>query len=305
MIITLGTTQGVQRTMVFDRVSLDHVNRSTHVHDHASAKSVNVARIVHALGGEALAMGFLGGDTGNFCRHDLTSLGVRHSFIQVSHPTRICITVIDRANKQTTELVEETAPVEQDNVKDLFELLKAHISRAKMLVLSGTLAAGVENDLYARCVRLANEHRVPTLVDAKGEAMKLAIRESPTWIKPNKSEVEATVGHPIESEDALLAAIKELSQLGAKNILVTRGPGRAILHDGSATRTFEIPKVDAVNPIGSGDSVAAGIAVGWTQGKSAVDCARLGLACGVANALTLYSAHINLADVERILPMIV
>jgi tagatose 6-phosphate kinase len=304
MIITLGTTQGIQRTMVFDRVELDHVNRATHVHDHASTKSGNVARVVHALGGETLALGFVGGDTGRFYCHDLDALGVKYSYVEVPHPTRICITVLDRARKQTTELVEESAPVEPSHVEELFRRFEQHIKGAKVLVLSGTQAPGVPDDLFARCVRVAHQHGVATMVDAKGAVLKLAIAERPTWIKPNKSEVEATVGHTIASDEELIHSVHELRSLGAQNVLITRGPHAAIFCDGTQTRVIAIPKVDAVNPIGSGDAVAAGIAVAWVKGQSALEAVKLGLACGVANALTLYSAHVDPETVKAILPRI-
>jgi len=44
MIITLGTTPTIQRTMTFARLSLDAVNRATSVKQFAAGKSINVIR---------------------------------------------------------------------------------------------------------------------------------------------------------------------------------------------------------------------------------------------------------------------
>lgn len=293
MILTLGTTIGVQRTMVFKNLTLDHVNRAQHVHDHASTKSLNAARVIRALGGEVLSLGFVGGDTGRFCCRDLDSLGIRHDFIEVSSPTRICISLVDVAHHQTTEVVEETAPVTSDEVNALIQRFEQHLPKAEVLVLAGTLAPGVPADLYARCVHLARKRGIPSIVDAKGEALKLAIAEHPTWIKPNKLEVEDTVGHPVGNDRELHDAVKELAAKGADKVLVTRGPDRAVFFDGRELKTITIPRVDAVNPIGSGDSVAAGIAFGIAENRSPSECLLLGLACGMANATTLYSGHVT------------
>ena len=50
---------------------------------------------------------------------------------------------------------------------------------------------------------------------------------------------------------------------------------------------FRPPRIRALNPIGSGDAVTAGIAYGILKGKDIAEGMRLGLACGAANALTL------------------
>ena len=44
MILCVGTTPTVQRTIVLDRLELDGVNRAVEVKEYASGKSVNVAK---------------------------------------------------------------------------------------------------------------------------------------------------------------------------------------------------------------------------------------------------------------------
>src|SRR3954468_6046534 len=111
MIVCLGTTPALQRTMSFDRLRLDAVNRATSVLEYASGKSVNAARVAHTLGRRVVATGFLGGDSGEACRRDLDSAGVAHEFVTVAARTRMCVTVIDRAGGTATELIEEPGAV--------------------------------------------------------------------------------------------------------------------------------------------------------------------------------------------------
>ena len=108
MIFCLGTTPVMQRTLVFDRVHLDAVNRAADVRETASGKSINVARVLHLLGEDVVATGFLGGDTGKFIREDLDRAGVCHDFVSVAPKTRTCVTVVDPGGGTTTELVEES-----------------------------------------------------------------------------------------------------------------------------------------------------------------------------------------------------
>src|SRR5580693_830406 len=111
MILCLGTTPTVQRSMTFDRLVIDDVNRAIEVQEYASGKSPNVARVLRTMGEDPLAVGFAGGDRGKFLLDDLTKAGIRCDFGSVPAQTRLCTTVIDRSAGVATELVEEHAAV--------------------------------------------------------------------------------------------------------------------------------------------------------------------------------------------------
>src|SRR5579872_167130 len=111
MIICLGTTPTMQRSMTFTRVTLDDVNRAVDVREYASGKSPNVARVLKTLGEDLLEIGFAGGVRGKMLLDDLAAAGIRCDFVQIASQTRLCTTVIDQAAGMATELVEEHAPV--------------------------------------------------------------------------------------------------------------------------------------------------------------------------------------------------
>src|SRR4051812_45542754 len=157
MILCLGTTPTVQRTMTFERLTIDGVNRAAEAVETASGKSINVARVAHALGEEVVAGGFVGGDSGNFIRQDLESAGIAHDFITVEPKTRTCVTAIDRSAGTATELIQESAEVEQPAWGRLRSRLGQLLGRAKVLVLSGSLTPNAPQDFYASCIRRAAE----------------------------------------------------------------------------------------------------------------------------------------------------
>ncbi len=119
MILCLGTTPTMQRTMLFDRVRIDGVNRATEVREYASGKSVNVAKVLKTLGNNALATGFVGGPRGGLITQHLNQAGAPHDFVIVDHNTRLCTTIIDRESGNVTELVEESGPVASENWQEL------------------------------------------------------------------------------------------------------------------------------------------------------------------------------------------
>src|SRR5262245_60417444 len=127
MILCVGTSPALQRVMVFHRLTLDAVNRAATTLDGAAGKSGNVAKVLHALGEQPLAVGLAGGDRGHILRASLKARGIAHEFIAVPARTRECVTVIDETANTHTELVEETAPVPPTAGPALMEIIRRRI----------------------------------------------------------------------------------------------------------------------------------------------------------------------------------
>ena len=301
MILCLGTTPVLQRSMAFDRLQLDAVNRATEVREHASGKSINVARVLHTLGEEVLVTGFLGGDSGKFIREDLTAAGIAQELVTVAPKTRMCITVMDRSNDTATELVQEASEVEKPAWAKLRTRVAELLPRAKVLVLSGSLPPGAPQDFYAFCVNRATESAVMTIVDASGEPLRRALKSKPLVVKPNRSELAKTLDTPIESDAALRDAIKQLVALGPAWAVVTEGKAGAVASDGERFWRVRSPQVKAINPIGSGDALAAGLASAIARGQRLPDACKLAVACGAANALTPLAGIVRADDVSELL----
>ena len=289
--------------MTFARLEVDGVNRATSVRQFASGKSVNCARVLHTLGERVLTTGLVGGDAGMFMRSNLDADGIAHDFVDTSPvETRLCLTLVDEAAGTATELVEESRAIDprsSDELLSKLELLLA-ANDVKVLVLSGTLVPGSGDDFYAKCLRLANARSVQTVLDARGEPLKLALSERPDVVKPNRAELAATVGAPIDSETSLRDAIRSIVEFGARWVVVTDGPRDTVVSDGSKFWRVTPLKIDAVNPIGSGDSFAAGLASALRGGHEVPPATVLATACAAANALTVDAGHVRREDVERL-----
>ncbi len=313
--IFLGPTPTVQLTMEFDRLALDQVNRSVQTMRTASGKSVNAARVAHTVAPDLgiVAMGFIGGDTGQFMREDLERAGITHAFVEVWPPTRTCVTVIDRSGGRTTELVEESAPLRPEDYDKLLDLLTSllpyrrlspgvelQIPGRRLLVLSGSLPPGAPDDFYARCCAAAHQQSVMTIVDARGEALKRALAQRPAVVKPNISELAATLNRTIETEAQVLDAARELVDAGAGHVVVTRGPMPVIACGVRSAWRIILPQIKAVSPIGSGDAFAAGMAVAMACQEPFEQACILGAACGMANALKPISGFVDPADVTAL-----
>src|SRR5690242_7031104 len=110
MILCIGTTPALQRVMIFGHLALDSVNRASKTLDGVAGKSINVAKVLHVLGGRPSATGFLGAERGLEIAKEFESRGIPNEFVIVSGRTRQCVTVIDQSTGAITELVEESHP---------------------------------------------------------------------------------------------------------------------------------------------------------------------------------------------------
>jgi tagatose 6-phosphate kinase len=300
VILCIGTTPARQRVMVFRKLTLDAVNRAVTTLDGTAGKSVNVAKVLRALGERPVAAGFLGGDRGEQLQADLEARGIELDFVKVAARTRQCTTLLDTSAGTQTELVEESQPVAAADYEELMRVIRRRVQGCRAVVMSGTITPGGPPDLYFHGTQIAHEAGAIAVVDAQGPALLETLRAKPELVKPNRSELAATLGRELKDEAAVLATIRELCQCGAQRVVVTAGKDPGLAFDGQHWWRVHPPRIDAVNPIGSGDAFTAGLVVSLLRGEDLGEACRWASAAGAANALTLLAGEVRREDVEQL-----
>ena len=297
-ILCIGTTPAAQRVMIFRKLTLNAVNRAVTTLDGPAGKSVNVAKVLKALGEYPVATGFLGGNRGELLRLVLMEKGIECDFVTVSMQTRQCITVIDETAGTHTELVEESQLVESASFDKLISIIRRRLPECRAVVMSGTIATGGPATFYFDCEQMAQKAGVFSVVDAQGTALIAALKAKPGLVKPNRAELAATVGRELKGEADAMEAMSELHEHGAQRVVVTAGREPTLAFDGENFWQISVPTIKPVNPIGSGDAFAAGMIWRLVRGDDLGEACRWGNAAGAANALSAMAGEINRADVE-------
>jgi fructose-1-phosphate kinase PfkB-like protein len=127
-----------------------------------------------------------------------------------------------------------------------------------------------------------------------------ALAARPGLVKPNRTELAATVGRDLHHEDDVKAAIRELAGRGAQRVVVTAGKDLTLAFDGSRFWRIRVPRIESVNPIGSGDAFTAGLVWSLLRGDELGEACRWGCAAGCANALSLLAGEVEVGEVERL-----
>lgn len=298
MILTITLNPAVDISYKLEHFSLDTVNRVDHVSKTAGGKGLNVARVLQQLDEDVATSGFLGGSLGDFIRSQIESLGIQDFFVQIGDETRNCIAVIHKG-KQTEIL--ESGPVIADKEAMLFlEKFTDYVQQAEIVTLSGSLPKGLSADFYVEMVKIATQNGAQVLLDSNGALLDatLASGHKPYFIKPNEQELADLVGEQSMDETQIRTALTSALFADIPWIVVTLGADGAIVKHGDTFYKARAPKIEAVNPVGSGDSVVAGFAAGLSRGLRDEDLIKFGLSMGVLNAMEEKTGHINLEKVE-------
>ncbi len=297
-VLCLGLTPALQRTMLFDTLEHDEVNRARQVVESAAGKALNTARALVTLGTPAQTAGFNGGQTGRAISAFLKAYGVDSVLTPMPADTRICSTLIDSAAGTVTELVEEAREPGPSAVSRFVRDNLKRTREAAMLVISGTLPPFAGDEFYVGFVRAAAQAGIAVVIDSQKAALINVLFERPLLAKLTARELAATLQEPMNSERQILRGMRDLMGMGAQNVVVTQGGKAAYLVTPKQAWRLTPPALDrCVNPIGSGDCTTAGIAHALLAGKRACDAVRYGLACGSANVESLTPADLDLKRV--------
>lgn len=297
MILAVGLSPAWQQIVVLDGFRVGEVNRAREVRWCASGKVLNVALAAHRLGLPCRAVSISAGDAGSLLRKDFIRQGVPCEWVETAGNTRVCTTVLDTSRQITTELVENATAITAADLDRFRAAFRTALPAASFVVFAGSLPAGVPQGFVAE---LLAQVRVPSLVDAQGPVLQLALLHRPTVVKPNREELANTLKRPLETDADLLDAMREVCSSGPAWVVVSAGGG--VLWAVSKTAAFRVtpPSVPVVNPIGSGDCLAAGIACGLSQGQPFADSLRLGVAAASENVRHLMPAAFDRAAVDAL-----
>jgi tagatose 6-phosphate kinase len=285
--------------MAFRKLELDGVNRAVNTWDGAAGKSINVAKVLKALGQEPVATGFVGGSRGAELLGLLSAHGIAADFVTVAAPTRQCVSVLDESEHTVTELVEESRPVTPANYESLKAIVQHRLPGCQAVVMSGSLTAGGPIDFYRQVTAQANAAKILSVVDAQGHPLSEALRAQPSLVKPNRLELAATVQRALGDESAVIEAMREVRRRGAMRVVVTAGKSPILALDHENLWRVESPTVCAVNPIGSGDAFTAGLVWRLLQKETLGEACRWAAAAGAANALSAMPGDVDRHDIER------
>lgn len=304
MILVINLNASVDKRYEMEDIQKGQVMRARHVENTPGGKGLHVANVVTILKEDCIVTGLLGGKSGEFIEKRIKEYGIKQDVVKISDETRSCLAFITDDLMQT-EVLEPGPEVSEIELQCFLDKYMDLIERATIIVASGSVPKNVPSNIYRKLIEIANSKGKRFLLDTSGELLREGIEGKPYFIKPNIDEIEALTGRKVTSIEDATREIKEFQSKGIKFVAISLGAEGSIAGFEGRFYKVNIPKVEAVNPVGSGDSYVAGVAVAIQRGYKIEDTLKFAAACGTANALEKETGFVTKETVKVLFEKII
>ena len=273
------------------RIELDEVLRPREMFVLPGGKGVNAARAAVALGGRAITTGIAGGHAGRWIVEALSAEGLEPHWSFARAESRTAYVTVDESGSSVL-VYERATPATPDEFAAFLRLLEERLLPAcARAVVAGSIPAGLPPSDHGAIVEAARRAGVPLLVDATGPGLLAALEAGPDIVKIGRIEA---VESGVVSEDATAVdAAVGLVERGARLAVATDGAQEVAAADASTVWRMSVPPIEALNPVGSGDSFNAALSLALMDGADVPTALARGVAAGSANALTKSAASLD------------
>ena len=279
------------------------VQRVARVINRAGGKGLNCARAVRTLGADVIATGFVGGHNGRMLTELLAEDGIPEAFVRVAGETRCCVNALD-PDGCSTELLEPGEPVALADVHALREAVGRLVRGASVVTLNGSLPEGAPTGTYRDLGTDARAAGARVLLDSSGAALLAGLEARPALVKPNAEELAQALGREVATMAEVVEAARELQARGVADVVVSLGSEGAVMASEEGTFRGIAPQIEAVNPVGSGDTMVGAFAVALVRGLSAPERLAFAMACAGANCLSPATGSFDLAVAHRLMDQV-
>ncbi len=301
MIVSVTMNPSVDISYKLEDFKLNDINRVSTVMKTAGGKGLNVARVIHLLHSPVVATGILGGTIGSFIENQLDQDGIDHNFLKTDQESRNCIAILHEGNQ--TEILEAGPQFSRNEGDDFLNHYQQLLEKAEVVTISGSLPKGLDASIYCEMIRIAETKQIPVILDCSGGVLKdvLQFQEArPFAIKPNIDELNQLLEIKITAGDQLKKALEHPLFARIQWIVVSMGAQGAFVKHNQEHFLVKIPKINVVNPVGSGDSVVAGLAVSILQKKSREELMKTAMTAGVLNTMESQTGFVNSEKFDQI-----
>jgi 6-phosphofructokinase 2 len=243
---------------------------------------VNVARVIHKLGGRATAIYFAGGHTGEFYKQLLDKERIVSAVIRTKKQLRENFIVVDESSGLQYRFTMPGPHIYEAEWKKMLKKIEQYDS-ADFIVVSGSVAPGVPGDIIAKIAKIAKRQNIKLIVDCSGRALKSVLDKTVYLMKLNVEELSELAGKNLTTIGETVNAAKEMIRNSSIKVLViSLGEKGALLVTADTAKHFPAPKVKVKSTVGAGDSMLAGIVFSLSRGKTIDESVNFGVICGTA-----------------------
>jgi 6-phosphofructokinase 2 len=302
-VVTLTMNPAIDKSTSTHHVVAEDKLRCQALDLHPGGGGLNVARAIHQLGGEALALHVAGGMNGQVLQMLLQKRQIPEHRIPIQGETRESFTVFEETTTKQYRFNVPGPTLTEAEWRSALDVIAALEPRPHYIVASGSLPPGAPLNFYVQLAERVAGWSPRLIVDTSGAPLQTLVDEcAPVYmIKPNLGELAALVGRELEDDDDILAAAREMmGRCRIEVLVVSLGAGGVLLIANDQMTFVRAPTVPIRSKIGAGDSTVAGITLGLVRGLPLLEAVRFGVAAGSAAVMTPGTDLCRREDAERL-----
>lgn len=281
--ITFTPNPALDITTSVDQLVDAHKLRCDAPQVHPGGGGINVARVLHRLGADVLALYAAGGSTGARVHALLQAEGVPDDALAVATDTRESFTVHERSSGREYRFVLPGPNLSASDWQACLARLDALEPFAAWVVSSGSLPPGVGNDGHAQVARLAQRRGARAVVDSAGPALQAALQAGVWLCKPSLRELADLVGSALHTPMQQKQAAQTLIAQGqAHMVALSLGGEGAMLVTAQDCLLAEALPVVAASSVGAGDSFLGGLVWALDAGHTFHEALATAVAAGTS-----------------------
>lgn len=304
MILTVTANAAIDKRYVCEKAETGEVNRVKTCTYSAGGKGLNVSRAAHIAGADVLATGFLGGHAGRYIEEKLNQEGVQSDFVWCDGESRSCVNIWDESKRVQTEFLEPGFSIDAAKMDELVKKFTELLPKCDVAEISGSMPKGGDISLYRGMIEAGRAAGKKVILDTSGQTLLEGIECAPFMIKPNTDEIQMITGKKVSTTEELIEAAEFLHGKGIPTVVISRGAEGSLMSCAEGVFAAHVPKIDAVNTVGCGDSMIGGFCVGISKGMSMAECLKYASAVSSAAAMTPYTGYFEKKDMEDLLDRI-
>lgn len=286
MIYSVTLNPSIDYIVKLDNFTEGELNRSKGEYTNAGGKGIMVSKLLSNLGIDNVALGFLGGYTGQYIKDWFNQEGLREDFTRVDGNTRINVKL--KSMSDSGQIIEseingrgpEISASEQDDFLNKIRKLNSEDT----LIISGSSSPGLDKNIVDQMINICKDRGSDFVVDTTGGALMEAMRQRPLLVKPNTVELAQLFSVELETRGDIVKYGKKCLEIGAQYAIVSMGGDGAMFFDKDKVYYSPVVKGQLVNSVGAGDSMIAGFVGAIKSGRSPIDSFRYSVATGTATA---------------------
>ena len=203
-------------------------------------------------------IGFTGGKQGLFFEKMVQQYNVICNYIHTESEIRNNVKIIGKNPVTYTQYNDYTFKVEHEEVNELLIRFKRAITESEYILMAGSIPEGVDFDIYKRLINIAHERGKKVLIQASGEALKIALEAEPEFVSPYFKHHKTICDMEIEDKEDYIKAGRLMQEMGAKNVMIPFHCDRLLFDENGDVYQLTPKDYCIINWLGASDAYNAG-----------------------------------------------